>query len=166
MPVCPETTSNGVHAMMQFSRAGVLVRDVEAGGLICIIVWNNSNKYYSVRVTANCVAAQYTVNKTKLDEFSMVFYNNLLSLPLIAVLMWWYGEIEGLLDEPALQNPIFLIAACSSALVCHTRLIWLHIDTSSVALSLGQRWMRMSCKSAHCAQPQPVLYALPHRGSK
>jgi hypothetical protein len=62
-------------------------------------------------------AAQYTVNKTKLDEFSMVFYNNLLSLPLIAALMWWYGEIEGLLDEPALRNPVFLIAAGSSALV-------------------------------------------------
>ena len=30
-----------------------------------------------------------TVNKTKLDEFSMVFYNNLLSLPLIGALMWW-----------------------------------------------------------------------------
>ena len=30
-----------------------------------------------------------TVNKTKLDEFSMVFYNNLLSLPLIGGLMWW-----------------------------------------------------------------------------
>jgi hypothetical protein len=30
-----------------------------------------------------------TANRTKLDEFSMVFYNNLLSLPLIGVLMWW-----------------------------------------------------------------------------
>ena len=57
------------------------------------------------------------MNKTKLDEFSMVFYNNLLSLPLIAALMWWYGEIEGLLDEPALRNPVFIVAACSSALV-------------------------------------------------
>ncbi len=30
-----------------------------------------------------------TANKTKLDEFSMVFYNNLLSMPLISALMWW-----------------------------------------------------------------------------
>ena len=30
-----------------------------------------------------------TASKTKLDEFSMVWYNNLLSLPLIAGLMWW-----------------------------------------------------------------------------
>lgn len=58
-----------------------------------------------------------TVNKTKLDEFSMVFYNNVLSLPLIFALMWWYGEIHTLPQEPALQNPIFLIAAGSSALV-------------------------------------------------
>ena len=60
-----------------------------------------------------------TVNKTKLDEFSMVFYNNVLSLPLIFMLMWWYGEIHTLADEPALQNPIFLLAAGSSALVRH-----------------------------------------------
>ena len=46
-----------------------------------------------------------------------VFYNNVLSLPLIAVLMWWYGELKTLQFEPALQNPIFLFAACASSLV-------------------------------------------------
>ena len=53
-----------------------------------------------------------------------VYYNNVLSLPLIGVLMWWYGELASLKDEDALHNPMFLIAACASALVtlhlpCH-----------------------------------------------
>ena len=56
-----------------------------------------------------------TVNQTKLDEFSMVFYNNLLSLPLLGGLMWAFGELERLPLEPALRNPAFLIAACASA---------------------------------------------------
>ena len=34
--------------------------------------------------------------------------------------MWWYGEIHTLADEPALQNPVFLLAAGSSALVRHS----------------------------------------------
>ena len=46
-----------------------------------------------------------------------VYYNNVLSLPLIGVLMWWYGELTSLRKEEALQNPMFLVAACASALV-------------------------------------------------
>jgi hypothetical protein len=38
--------------------------------------------------------AALTVNKQRLDEFSMVFYNNLLSLPFILVLVWVYGEVR------------------------------------------------------------------------
>ncbi|KAK9834818.1 hypothetical protein WJX81_000894 [Elliptochloris bilobata] len=56
-----------------------------------------------------------TANKTKLDEFSMVFYNNLLSLPLLAALMWGYGELERLPLEPALRDPSFMFAAFASA---------------------------------------------------
>ena len=56
-----------------------------------------------------------TANQTKLDEFSMVFYNNLLSLPLLGGLMWAFGELERLPLEPALRNPAFLFAACASA---------------------------------------------------
>ena len=44
-----------------------------------------------------------TVNKSKLDEFSMVFLNNLLSLPLILFLMYFYGELPGVVDDPALR---------------------------------------------------------------
>ena len=44
-----------------------------------------------------------TANKTKLDEFSMVFLNNLLSLPLIFGLMVFYGELPGVMRDPALK---------------------------------------------------------------
>lgn len=39
--------------------------------------------------------AGLTVNKQRLDEFSMVFYNNLLSLPLLGALVVAYGEVSG-----------------------------------------------------------------------
>ena len=42
-----------------------------------------------------------TVNKTKLDEFSMVFYNNLLSLPLILLLMWRASKLFPILHMDA-----------------------------------------------------------------
>lgn len=44
-----------------------------------------------------------TTNKTKLDEFSMVFLNNLLSLPLILGLMLFYGELPSVVHDPALK---------------------------------------------------------------
>ena len=49
-----------------------------------------------------------TVNKTKLNEFSMVYLNNLLSLPLILGLMWHYGEIPGVISDPALKVSLFM----------------------------------------------------------
>lgn len=58
-----------------------------------------------------------TANKTKLDEFSMVFLNNLLSLPLILLLMYYYGELPSVIHDPALQDPYFVAAACASALL-------------------------------------------------
>ena len=36
-----------------------------------------------------------------------VYYNNVLSLPLIGLLMWWFGEVTSLRKEEALQNPCF-----------------------------------------------------------
>jgi hypothetical protein len=41
--------------------------------------------------------AAFTVNKQRLDEFSMVFYNNLLSLPFIVLLIGYYGEVRPVL---------------------------------------------------------------------
>lgn len=79
------------------------------------------------------------MNKTRLDEFSMVFYNNLLSLPLISVLMWWYGELDSVLYEPALGNPMFLIAAMASALVAFGisfASLWFLSTTTATSYSL------------------------------
>ncbi|CAL5225658.1 g8517 [Coccomyxa viridis] len=80
-----------------------------------------------------------TVNKTRLDEFSMVYYNNVLSLPLIGVLMWWYGELTSLRKEEALHNPMFLVAACASALVAFSisfASLWFLSTTTATSYSL------------------------------
>lgn len=57
-----------------------------------------------------------TANKTKLDEFSMVFLNNLLSLPLILMLMYYYGELPSVMEDPALKvlsmSNVPLLAKC------------------------------------------------------
>ena len=75
-----------------------------------------------------------TAHQTKLDEFSMVFYNNLLSLPLLGGLMWAFGELERLPREPALRDPAFLFAACASA-----------------ALGFGISFTTLWCAPARCA---------------
>ena len=80
-----------------------------------------------------------TVNKTRLDEFSMVFYNNVLSLPLIGMLMWWYGELDTVMYDPALRNPMFIMAACSSALVAFGisfASLWFLSTTTATSYSL------------------------------
>jgi GDP-mannose transporter len=61
--------------------------------------------------------AEHTTNKQKMDEFSMVYYNNLLSIPPILVLMFFFGEHKGLLAQPALQNPMFLAVAFVGGLI-------------------------------------------------
>jgi GDP-mannose transporter len=61
--------------------------------------------------------AEHTTNKQKMDEFSMVYYNNLLSIPPILVLMAVFGEFNGLLAQPALQNPQFLAVAVLGGLI-------------------------------------------------
>ncbi|PNH07851.1 GDP-mannose transporter GONST1 [Tetrabaena socialis] len=42
-----------------------------------------------------------------MDEFSMMYYNNLLSIPPIMGLMWAFGEFETIQHQPALANPAF-----------------------------------------------------------
>jgi GDP-mannose transporter len=44
-----------------------------------------------------------------MGEFSMVYYNNLLSLGPIALLVLGFGEHRRLPFEPALSNPEFLV---------------------------------------------------------
>lgn len=59
----------------------------------------------------------YTSTGERLDEFSMVFYNNLLSLPLIFGVMLLQGELATLPQQPDLYNPAFLVVASLTGLV-------------------------------------------------
>jgi GDP-mannose transporter len=61
--------------------------------------------------------AEHTTDKQKMDEFSMVYYNNLLSIPPILALMAGFGEFKGLLAQPALKNPVFLMVAAVGGLI-------------------------------------------------
>ncbi len=61
--------------------------------------------------------AEHTTNKQRMDEFSMVYYNNLLSLPCIFGLMVAFGELGTLGSQPALGNPLFLFVAGLGGLV-------------------------------------------------
>lgn len=61
--------------------------------------------------------AEHTTNKQKMDEFSMVYYNNLLSIPPIVVLIFFFGEHRTLLHQPALHNPMFLAVALVGGLI-------------------------------------------------
>ena len=61
--------------------------------------------------------SEHTTNKARMDEFSMVYYNNLLSLPPILVLMWVFGEIPTLPHQVALHNPMFLSVATMGGVI-------------------------------------------------
>lgn len=62
-------------------------------------------------------AAEYTTNKQKLDEFSMVYYNNILSIPPILMLMFFFGEFNTLSSETAIYNPGFQFVALVGGLL-------------------------------------------------
>jgi len=46
-----------------------------------------------------------------------VYYNNLLSIPPILCLMFFFGEHKDLMQQPALQNPVFLCVAFVGGLI-------------------------------------------------
>ena len=53
----------------------------------------------------------------KMGNESMVLYNNLLSLPLIGLIVFLFGEHQTLASDPALRNPLFLAAAAVSCVI-------------------------------------------------
>ncbi|GAX79970.1 hypothetical protein CEUSTIGMA_g7409.t1 [Chlamydomonas eustigma] len=55
--------------------------------------------------------APYTSNTGRLSEFSMVYYNNLLSIGPVMLLMAVFGEFKKLPQQEALQNTEFVIVA-------------------------------------------------------
>lgn len=61
--------------------------------------------------------AEHTTSKQKMDEFSMVYYNNLLSLPPILLLMAAFGEFSTVGQQPALHSPTFLAVALLGGLI-------------------------------------------------
>jgi GDP-mannose transporter len=61
--------------------------------------------------------AEHTTDRRRMDEFSMVLYNNALSIPPVLVLMILFGEHKGLLSQPALTNPAFAAVAVLGGLI-------------------------------------------------
>ena len=81
----------------------------------------------------------FTANGEKLDEYSMVFYNNLLSLPLIFAVMWYQGELASLPLQPDLYNPKFLIVASLTGVVSFGisfSVLWFLSTTTPTTFSL------------------------------
>lgn len=75
-----------------------------------------------------------TAKSGGVDELGMVVYNNLLSIPMIAALAVYTGEVARLPSEPALREGSFLAAATSSAIM-------------SFLISLASMWF-LSCTTA------------------
>lgn len=104
----------------------------------------------SVRLVP-CVASQvaeHTTNKQRMDEFSMVYYNNLLSLPCILLLMWQFGEFGGLMSQPALQNTEFLIVAGLGGIIGFAisfSSLWFLSQVSTV-----QKWSEKALRCTPC----------------
>ncbi|KXZ49837.1 hypothetical protein GPECTOR_19g288 [Gonium pectorale] len=55
--------------------------------------------------------AEHTTNKQK------VYYNNLLSIPPILAMMWYFGEFEGLTQQAALRNNTFLLVSAMGGII-------------------------------------------------
>lgn len=83
--------------------------------------------------------APLTANKRKLDEFSMVLYNNVLSIPMLLLAAGVNGEFATIASEPALHNPRFQAAACLSA-ICGFMIsfcsLWFLSTTTATTYSL------------------------------
>jgi GDP-mannose transporter len=80
-----------------------------------------------------------TASGERLDEFSMVFYNNLLSLPLIFAVMVIQGELTALPHQPDLYNPKFLIVASLTGIVSFGisfSVLWFLSTTTPTTFSL------------------------------
>mmetsp|Transcript_33501 Transcript_33501/g.84889 ORF Transcript_33501/g.84889 Transcript_33501/m.84889 type:complete len:389 (-) Transcript_33501:687-1853(-) len=78
-------------------------------------VFTSAYSLYLVRAMDK--VSVFTGDKQRLSEFSMVYYNNLLSLGPIALLVVGFGEHTRLLSEPALRNPEFLVVALMGGLL-------------------------------------------------
>eukprot|EP00877_Chromochloris_zofingiensis_P003090 jgi/Chrzof1/12782/Cz07g07120.t1 len=90
---------------------------------------------YSLRLRAVIMRMSVITSKQGgVDEVGMVVYNNLLSIPMIGMLVILTGELSTIWHEPALGNPHFLLAAGTSAVL-------------SFLISVASMWF-LSCTTA------------------
>jgi len=61
--------------------------------------------------------AEHTSDRRRMDEFSMVLYNNALSIPPVLLLVVIFGEHRGLLAQPALRDPAFAAVAALGGVI-------------------------------------------------
>ena len=83
------------------------------GGEKAAAAFSSSSSHLAPRQASQLIST--SPHPRRLNELSMVFYNNALSLPLIAVLAWARGDLGRASTEPALGDPRFLAAAGASA---------------------------------------------------
>jgi GDP-mannose transporter len=98
----------GAYTDLAFSTSGYFWQFVNSA-------FTASNMLYLKVVMAK--VKNYTQSGEKLDEFSMVFYNNLLSVPLLLALMVVMGEFSDLANQPDLTNPAFLFVASLTGII-------------------------------------------------
>ncbi len=73
----------------------------------CLLAEDAPSPGHSQQVLLTTNPSTYRCTRTAL-RLLQVYYNNLLSLPPILALMWYFGEFHGLLQQPALRVPAFL----------------------------------------------------------
>ncbi|GAX75932.1 hypothetical protein CEUSTIGMA_g3375.t1 [Chlamydomonas eustigma] len=61
--------------------------------------------------------SEHTTNKQKMDEYSMVYYNNLLSLLPILGLIFAFNEHKIFLSQPALMDSTFLVVSLLGGII-------------------------------------------------
>jgi len=61
--------------------------------------------------------SEHTTNKQKMDEYSMVYYNNLLSLLPILGLIFAFNEHKVVLSQPALMDSAFLVVSLLGGII-------------------------------------------------
>lgn len=99
----------GAATDLDFSLTGYLWQFVNCGFTAAYSLY--------LKTAMQAVAALPERNKKPLDEFTMVLYNNILSIPMILILILASSEHSRLPLEPALTNPRFLSAATLSGVI-------------------------------------------------
>lgn len=149
----------GAFTDLAFSPAGYFWAIVNSG-------FTAANMLY-LKIVMEKVKA-YTSNGEKLDEFSMVFYNNVLSLPLIFLMMVFRGELSIVLEQPDLYNPAFLIVATLSGIVGFAIsfcVLWFLSTTSPTTFSLVVSRCRCAVKGGGVLLTTSTLHCSTHCGT-